>query len=78
MVTPDVTKTGKKQNSFWKLCLEASYGSLNQLDREYGHLLVSHNNRLPIQLLLSSEIGRFEDKQPQILTKTIDNSWGCT
>ena len=77
MVTPDVTKMGKTELVL-KSCLEASYGSLNQLDREYGHLLVSHNNRLPIQLLLSSEIDRFEDKQLQVLTKTIDNSWGCT
>ena len=32
---------------------------------KYGLQLLTHNNRLVIQLFLSSEIGLFEDKQPK-------------
>ena len=36
---------------------------------EHGWQLLSPNDRLVIQLLLSSELGPIEDQQPQILTK---------
>ena len=35
------------------------------LNVKYGLQLLTHNNRLVIQLFLSSEIGLFEDKQPK-------------
>ena len=55
-----VSKKQKKQSWVWKSYLEASYGPGNLLNVKYGPQLLCHNNRLPNQLLLSSELGRFE------------------
>ena len=43
-----------------KSYLEASYGVLDQLDRQYGSMLVIPNHKMVIQPLLSSELGPFE------------------
>ena len=76
--TPYVTKRQKKTLTIEKSCLECFWSSRNLLNVEHAPQLLTHNNRLVIQLHLSSEIDRFEDKQPQILTKTNDNPWVCT
>ena len=52
----------KKQSSVWKSYLDASYGPKNMLSVQHGHELLCDNNRLPNQLLLSSEIDPFGDQ----------------
>ncbi len=47
------------------------FGVLLELQKREVWVTITHNNRLVIQLFLSSEIGPFEDRQPQILTKKL-------
>ena len=53
-----VFQTGKTTD--WKSYLEASSGPGDLLNRKYWSQLLWDNNRLPNQLLLSSELGWFE------------------
>ena len=51
-----------KRSKRKKICLEVLDRSKNMLSVQHGFELLCGNNRLPIQLLLSSEIGPFEDQ----------------
>ena len=58
-------KYKKKPSRLEKTCLEAFYGSKNMLSVEECLEILCDNNRLPTQLLLSSEIGELEDQPSQ-------------
>ena len=76
-----VAKKQKKRYKAEKSCLEVSNRSKNLLSVQYTFEILCDNNRLPIQLHLSSEIGSFEvdlTKNPQNPFKSNEIHYGST
>ena len=74
----DVWKIQKKRSKVEKSYLDISDRSKNLLSVQNGFEIVCDNNRLPNQLLLSSEIDSFEDEpfeNDEKSSKTFDFHW---
>ena len=65
----------KKKSRVEKSCLQASDRSKNMLSVQHGFELLCGNNRLPNQLLLSSEIAPFEYEPSKNPWKSSESLW---
>ena len=69
------------ETSFINNLLDVSGRARNLLSVQYTYEILCDNNHLSNQLLLSSEIGPFEDDPTEILQnsmKSIENRYGST